>query len=415
MRHSRISTAIAVGVLAVVMLIPGVGAAAAGPAVRAEMGTPVIDVDARTWTFTPRLYDADGVDVGFALFNPNFLSVPPGTYMYTTMATSPPTQVFGLSTGADIATTYLLSVDFFPHPWPIATMAILSASFDLNGAPGAAPAVQRDGAFVWGTVVTLADAGASLPSPTWSGYRFDGWNTAADGSGLAVTESTDLAASPSVALFAQWIPMLGLAAPGTSTAGESAAVTLAGPGDLSAAVLSTDDPAAIVDQTTRTIEFRTAGTWTVSATLDGYDASTALAVVDVAAAALEAIAVVPSAAAVDEGGTLTFAATGTDRFGNPVSIDPTAVRLTSDVTTDVVQGSSVRFVRAGVHQITATVGSISSAVTVRVTATALAASGGPPPQVPLGLGAGGMLLIAVGVLAIAHRTAELRAASKLGP
>ena len=62
MRHSRISTAIAVGVLAVVMLIPGVGAAAAGPAVRAEMGTPVIDVDARTWTFTPRLYDADGGD-----------------------------------------------------------------------------------------------------------------------------------------------------------------------------------------------------------------------------------------------------------------------------------------------------------------------------------------------------------------
>ena len=170
MHRTRIGAAIAVGVLAVVMLIPGVGAAAAGPAVRAEMGTPVIDVDARTWTFTPRLYDADGVDVGFALFNPNFLSVPPGTYMYTTMATSPPTQVFGLSTGADIATTYLLSVDFFPHPWPIATMAILSASFDRNRAPGAAPAAQRDGAFVWALrdqrATRVPSAGArGSPSP----------------------------------------------------------------------------------------------------------------------------------------------------------------------------------------------------------------------------------------------------------
>ena len=64
-------------------------------------------------------------------------------------------------------------------------------------------------------------------------------------------------------------PALTLAAPTASaTAGAAVSFTVGGPGDVSAAALTTDDPAAVVSG--GSIEFRTAGAHTVTAHLDGY-------------------------------------------------------------------------------------------------------------------------------------------------
>ncbi len=82
--------------------------------------------------------------------------------------------------------------------------------------------------------------------------------------------------------------------------------------------------------------------------------------------------ITPSAASVDQGGTLTFAISGVDAWGTP--IDTSSASLTSSVASDVVDGLSVRFPTASPHTITARLGELAASVTVQVDPATVAGS-----------------------------------------
>jgi uncharacterized repeat protein (TIGR02543 family) len=48
----------------------------------------------------------------------------------------------------------------------------------------------------------------SLPTPTFTGYTFDGWNTASDGTGSTILAGESYSPTSSVSLYAQWSPTL---------------------------------------------------------------------------------------------------------------------------------------------------------------------------------------------------------------
>ena len=77
-------------------------------------------------------------------------------------------------------------------------------------------------------------------------------------------------------------------------------------------------------------------------------------VITIAAAQVDVFAITPSATSVDQGGTVSINASGVDEFGNTVEIAPGDVTLSSDVSTDVIDGMDVTFPSASPHTITAT-------------------------------------------------------------
>lgn len=110
-----------------------------------------------------------------------------------------------------------------------------------------------------------------------------------------------------------------------------------------------------------------AGECEVTATVRGSTSLTTTFTVEVIAANLAQLGVVPSARSVEQGGSLTFSVTGADAYGNPV--DTSQVVLFSSVDSDVVNGLTVTFPHASPHIITATLGGISTSVLIEVVPT----------------------------------------------
>ena len=71
-----------------------------------------------------------------------------------------------------------------------------STSYDANGGSGA-PGVSTN---LYGSILTISPA-----EPTRAGYRFNGWNTAANGSGVTWNPGNTLTVTEDIALFAQWL------------------------------------------------------------------------------------------------------------------------------------------------------------------------------------------------------------------
>lgn len=69
---------------------------------------------------------------------------------------------------------------------------------------------------------------------------------------------------------------------------------------------------------------------------------------------------------VTAGGSTSFTVTGYDEYGNSTGDATGQATLTSDVASDVVSGNDVRFVKAGAHEITATIGELTATTTVQV-------------------------------------------------
>ena len=104
-----------------------------------------------------------------------------------------------------------------------------SVVYNANGGP-VAPANQTQ--LHAGNTVTL-----SASTPTYTGYRFNGWNTRADGTGTTYLESGSLTMPASnVTLYAVWVAVsldllynanggTGAPAPGTATTGSTVTVT----------------------------------------------------------------------------------------------------------------------------------------------------------------------------------------------
>ena len=123
-------------------------------------------------------------------------------------------ELMGLTTGSTTLTATLLpygrsvsvpvSVDGAQPEAPI------SVTYWANGGTGSAEAQT----LTKGTAVTLSANPFSR-----SGYRFTGWNTAADGSGTAYTEGQTVTPDTDLALYAQWQSTGGGSGSGGSSGG----------------------------------------------------------------------------------------------------------------------------------------------------------------------------------------------------
>lgn len=176
--------------------------------------------------------------------------------------------------------------------------------------------------------------------------------------------------------------------------------------------LGTDAAGDVVDGLTVTAS--TAGPRAVFVRSGGQYGSTSLTVIGDPVA----LQITPNAPSVAKGGSLTFAVTGTDKWGTP--IDGSAAVLTSSVGTDVVSGQTVTFPTASPHTVTATLAGVTASVTVEVVASSGGSTTPATPATPTGLAetgaapleaglAAAMLLFAgaaISVLTVARRRAQ---------
>lgn len=267
-------------------------------------------------------------------------------------------------------------------------------------------------------LVTFSDGSPSVrvfaPTPA-AGYRSlatppadTAWNTAADGSGSWFTSTSSTAGAGTTALFAVAPGSLEVSsdpADLTATAGQpfTFPVTALGPDgeplDPQPTITYASDDCAFSGAG----EFATVGTCTItaSATIGGLEYETEL-VIEVVAGPVDSLTITPSATRVDQGGSLTFQVAGEDALGN--AVDTSGVVLTSSVPTDVISGLTVRFPHASPHVITASVGGVSTSVTIEVVPTPAALSDtGLDASPTLALGALALALLGLGAGAVMWR------------
>lgn len=257
---------------------------------------------------------------------------------------------------------------------------------------------------------TLGAGSRVLPTPP------DGtaWNTAADGSGSWFTSTSSTSGSGTTALYAL--------APATIEASTSPAALTATSGvpyvypvtvsDRSGVAFDPQPPVSLTSTDCALPSdrvFTVAGACSIIATavVEGVTVATSFTVT-VQAGAVAALTLTPPASTVDQGDTVRFTLTGTDAAGNPV--DTSAAVLSSDVSTDIVDGHSVTFPTASPHTITATLGAATTSIVIQVTpspskagAAVLPQTGGDASALPFVVGGAVALLLAGAVLLSARR------------
>lgn len=267
------------------------------------------------------------------------------------------------------------------------------------------------------TEVVSSEQLSELPDPSAAGWVIAEWNTRADGSGDTVdldTELASVATGPELTLYAIWerrTVELGLSAD-SAVSGESVTVTATanapfrGTADVTAeAVLGSTESTDTFDAATLFVS--SAGTRTVTAEFDGVTASASLRVT---AGPLDSLSLSAPSATVARGGSMDFEVSGADAAGNAVEIDPTAVVLRSDVSTDVVRGLTVTFPTASPHVITAAVDGIEASVRIEVRPDAAPPTPGKTTELgatgsPTGWGVAGaaLALVAAGAVLVLWR------------
>lgn len=199
------------------------------------------------------------------------------------------------------------------------------------------------------------------------------WNTAADGSGAWFSGSSSTTGSGTTALYS--------VVPAAITPSSDPADLRAVSGEPFAFPVSVVDPSgdALDPQPALTFSssdctlpadgvFAAVGQCNITATTSVLGVALSQSfVITIVAGAPAALTLTAPETAVAQGGTVTFAVTGTDVAGNPV--DTRGVVVTSSVSTDIVQGLSVKFPTASPHVITATLGAASTSVTIEVIPT----------------------------------------------
>lgn len=235
---------------------------------------------------------------------------------------------------------------------------------------------------------TFAAGGRELAAAPAPG-TLAGWFSAREG-GDEFTTSTPLDADRTV--YAQWIPDRIALQPETTTATAGDVV----PFEVelfSDQLLLRDvtDEAAVsvpegVELTDGGLLLTRAGDVAVTATLPGNPALTTTATIAVAPGDIATLALsLPDR--VDEGGAVTAAVEGADRYGNPRPDAADLVTLSSDHPSDIIEGLTVTFPTASEHVITATLDSdpsVTASATVSVVPAALPdpPATEPPPSAP---------------------------------
>jgi uncharacterized repeat protein (TIGR02543 family) len=98
-----------------------------------------------------------------------------------------------------------------------------TVTYDGNGATGGTVGSDHWGPYLAGHIVTVCnnhrtDFSCDFPSDsrlTRDGYTFDGWNTAANGSGTSYAPTNTFAISANTVLYAQWKAIAAAPGPGT--------------------------------------------------------------------------------------------------------------------------------------------------------------------------------------------------------
>lgn len=253
-----------------------------------------------------------------------------------------------------------------------------TVSFDVQGV-GTAPTMIR----VFAPTFTSGDR--TLPAlPNTSGWVFDGWNTAADGSGTAFTANTVMTPlteiggvdGTAITLYAQWHPTAidVTATPTTTAAGTSIALSAScvgtaneDLGDCTERVVFTSDVASDTI-TGDTVLVTEAGPRTFTGTLtlpDGNLTDTTTATVTPGAAV--SLTLASPAATTVAGTSMVFTTTAVDAHGNETDVTSTAV-LTSDQSGDTVSGNEITLAAAGDSVITTTWEGLTATKAIEVTA-----------------------------------------------
>ncbi|HWM33507.1 MAG TPA: hypothetical protein VNR36_04640 [Pseudolysinimonas sp.] len=291
-------------------------------------------------------------------------------------------------------------------------------AFDTQDPSAPVPSTRRvlAATFDDGDRTFVADPVSTLGS-------FYGWNTSADGTGSAFTTTSVIPGSATgaalpVTVFAQWSSYLVLTpADPTVSAGDVVAFQVdayaaggAHLGDVSAQSTLVTSNGAADTVTGASILFTVAGATpadvtTVTATLTADASVTGSTDVTVEPGEAVALAMIPSATAVDQGDTITVAVSGDDAYGNPIPDLATEVDLTSDHPSDRISGMSVSFPSASTHVITATLRSdpavsAATSITVRPAAGTVALTGADPlPAIAVALG---LLLLGSAAVVVAR-------------
>jgi hypothetical protein len=216
-----------------------------------------------------------------------------------------------------------------------------------------------EGDVVSGDTITFGKAGTRTVSASLPGYSLSAAMTvtvtAAQLSVLTVTpSSTSVTAGGSVSFGVT----------GADVAGNSY-------GDVTAdTTLTSSDGTDVIDNTTHTIGFTTAGSHTITATDGTVTRTQQIQVNNAALASLTATAVTTATA----GDVVNYSVTGADAYGNSYGDVTASTTLTSDVSSDVINNvtHSIVMDAATVHTVTLTDGAITTTHQVTVSKGAVA-------------------------------------------
>ena len=234
---------------------------------------------------------------------------------------------------------------------------------------------------------TFADGYRTVPATSGPSTS---WNLAADGSGALFTTATGLTGDLTVYEVHNVDVVTPLNA--TANAGDTTtySATTNGSVDTSGVVVTSSEPTDVI--TGLNVVATKAGVHNITVTVNGTPYVTTLTVL---AGPIASVDITAPASTVAQGKSLTFVVTGADQYGNPVSA--AGAVLTSSMPTDVINGLTVTFPHASPHTITATLGTLTSSVTVQVIPATTAFTGldaGPTLAVGLGiLLLGGLVLL----------------------
>ena len=188
------------------------------------------------WTLIPPVtytmtYDGNGNDGGTAPVDPNspYISGAAVTVLGQGTLTRTGYTFNGWNTTSDgsgtsyaPATSFIISANTILYAqWTLIPPVTYTVTYDGNGSDGGTAPVDGSSPYVTGSTVTVLGQG----SLTRTGYTFNNWNTASDGSGTSYAPAATFTITSNTTLYAQWTLIPPVTYTLTYTAGPNGSIT----------------------------------------------------------------------------------------------------------------------------------------------------------------------------------------------